>query len=72
MTAVEYYLDGGIPSEQLVLGIGLYGRSWTLADANVHGVGASSVGAGLARTYTREDGYAAYYEVCARATTQLK
>merc|ERR1711976_472295 len=33
-SAVEYYLSEGCPSKKLILGIGLYGSGWTLANAN--------------------------------------
>ena len=62
-SAVEYYLTNRFPPQKLVLGIGLYGRSWTLADSSRNGVGAPAVGPGTPRPFSGEAGYAAYYEV---------
>lgn len=62
-SAVEYYLDNGFPASKLVLGIGTYGRSWTLVNSANNGVGAQASGAGKAMQYTGEAGYAAYFEV---------
>ena len=61
--AVNYWINLGAPPEKLVLGIGLYGRSFTLASSSNTGVGASAVGPGSSGTYTGEAGLLAYYEV---------
>ena len=50
-----------MPSK-LILGIGLYGRSFTLAGSQT-GIGAPAKGAGDPGTYTREGGFLAYNEV---------
>ena len=62
--AVDYWLSKGTPSKKLVLGMGLYGRSFTLASAQAAGIGAAAVGAGTAGIHTKEVGYIAYYEIC--------
>ena len=64
---VTYYTDNGFPAEKIVLGMGAYGRSWTLASASSNGVGASATGAGVQGTMTREGGYLGYYEVCSHS-----
>ena len=62
--AVNYWISLGAPADKLVLGLGLYGRSFTLSSSSSTGVGAPAVGAGLAGAYTGEAGLLAYYEVC--------
>jgi len=45
------------------MGLGMYGRSFTLQNAGNNGLGAPASGAGTAATYTGESGYIAYFEV---------
>jgi chitinase len=44
--AVNYWLDGGLKSEKINLGLALYGHSFTLADSSDTEVGAPVVGPG--------------------------
>lgn len=53
----------GVPKSKLNIGLGLYGRSFTLADRNVNNVGAVASGKGKAGKFTREGGFLSYYEV---------
>ncbi|KAK7483790.1 hypothetical protein BaRGS_00025006 [Batillaria attramentaria] len=62
--AAQYWVQQGAPREKLTIGLGLYGRSFTLASASDNGVGASARQAGQAGAYTREAGFLSYYEVC--------
>lgn len=52
--AVDYYLSNGIPADKLVLGLGFYGRSWTLDDAANGGLGAPASKAGKPGVCTGE------------------
>ncbi|ELU07697.1 hypothetical protein CAPTEDRAFT_96206, partial [Capitella teleta] len=61
---VDFYLNNGFPADKLVLGIPIYGRTWTLTSSFHKTNGASARGPGLAKQFTREPGYAAYYEIC--------
>ena len=56
-------MQQGAPREKLIIGLGLYGRSFTLASASSYGVGASAPQGGIAGTFTRESGFLSYYEV---------
>ncbi|XP_008443884.2 class V chitinase CHIT5b-like [Cucumis melo] len=40
------WISAGVPRSKMVMGIPLYGKSWTLKDPYVHGVGAPAVGVG--------------------------
>lgn len=40
------WLKAGVPGEKLVMGLPLYGRTWTLKDPEVHGIGAPAVAPG--------------------------
>lgn len=63
---VNYWIQKGAPSKKLVLGMPTYGQSFTLADANQHGLNAPSKGAGEAGPITKAAGSLAYYEICAK------
>ena len=63
MWTLRYYLSVGAPRHKLVVGVGTYGMSFTLADSQEHGLKASTVGAGEPGPYTKEGGILAYYEV---------
>jgi len=61
--AANYWLTLGATPDILNVGLPLYGRSFTLKDRSVSGVGAPATAAGRAGRYTQEDGYLAFYEV---------
>ena len=46
-TSIKYWLNNGTPREKIVLGLGTYGRSFTLADSNKNTLGARTNGPGL-------------------------
>ncbi|XP_011706928.1 PREDICTED: chitinase-3-like protein 1 [Wasmannia auropunctata] len=62
--SVHYWLRNGCPPEKLILGVPFYGRAFTLADTNQHGLGAPITGPGTAGPYTREGGMLGYNEIC--------
>ncbi|XP_013190968.1 probable chitinase 2 [Amyelois transitella] len=68
--AVEYWLGQGCPPEKLVLGMPLYGRTFTLTNPAVNGVRAPAIGAGLSGPYTATAGYMGYNEICDRFQTE--
>lgn len=61
-TAVTTYLKAGVPAEKISLGLGTYGRTWTLGSSDA-GLGASASGPGPAGPCTLEPGTLAYYEI---------
>ncbi|RMZ93814.1 putative chitinase 3, partial [Brachionus plicatilis] len=60
--AVRYWLSQGCPKEKLLVGLALYGRSFTYAEDK--NLGASSTGPGSKGKYTGTPGILSYYEVC--------
>ena len=64
--ATQYWIDKGMPSNKIALGLALYGRSFKLSDANNHGLGAPSGGKPQRGPYTKEAGLLSYYEICSQ------
>lgn len=63
---IDTWIDGGCPPSKLVLGLGMYGRTFKLkqkknADTKPYG---PSKGAGLPGNYTASNGFLSYYEIC--------
>ncbi|KAK0181138.1 hypothetical protein PV327_003445 [Microctonus hyperodae] len=61
---VDYWLSQGCSKEKLILGVPFYGRSFTLENAESHGIGAPTQGPGRGGDYTREPGMLGYNEIC--------
>ncbi|XP_015280379.1 PREDICTED: chitotriosidase-1-like [Gekko japonicus] len=61
--AVQYWKSKGAPAEKIVLGMPLYGKTFTLSSSQT-GLNAPASGPGTPGTFTREAGLLAYYEVC--------
>jgi chitinase len=57
-------MEKGLPANKLVMGMGTYGRGFTLVDKSQTGMGAPAKGACAAGKYTREKGFISYYEIC--------
>lgn len=61
---LRMWLDGGCEKNKMVLGLPLYGRTFTLADKTKYGYNETASGPGAAGEFTREAGQLAYYEIC--------
>jgi len=61
--AANYWIHRGATPDKVNIGLPLYGRSFTLRDRSVRGVGAAASDAGRAGRFTQENGYLAFYEV---------
>ena len=62
--AVKYWIASGAPPEKINLGMGTYGRSFTLQREENHGLQAFAPQTGMAGPYTREAGSLGYNEIC--------
>ncbi|XP_045460334.1 chitotriosidase-1-like [Harmonia axyridis] len=63
-SGIEFWLDQGAPASKLNLGIGTYGRGFTLADSKNTSLYAPMTGPCTAGPYTREEGTIGYNEIC--------
>lgn len=62
--SINYWLQKGADRKKIIMGMPMYGQSFTLANANQHGLNAPSYGGGEAGESTRARGFLAYYEIC--------
>ncbi|RZC41996.1 Glyco hydro 18 domain containing protein [Asbolus verrucosus] len=62
---LQYWLDSGADASKINLGLGTYGRTFTLANASNPDLYAPTYGGGDAGPYTRQMGVIGYNEVCA-------
>lgn len=61
--SINYWIEKGANPKKLVMGVPLYGQSFSLAERNEHGLNAPTYGGGEAGEATRARGFLAYYEV---------
>ena len=61
--AMNLWVNLGAASEKLIVGIPLYGRTFTMLFPNETDVGSFDIGMGPAGPFTQEDGFMSYYEV---------
>lgn len=66
---VKAWLQAGASPQKLFLGVGFYGRSYTLSDPSNTKVGAPTSGAGTPGKYSAEGGMLTYLEVTSNART---
>lgn len=61
---VHYWIDKGLDRKKLIMGLPLYGQSFTLSSTRDNGLGNQTYGGGTAGEFTRARGFLAYYEIC--------
>lgn len=61
---LNYWIEQGADPRKLVMGMPMYGQSFSLADNSNHDLNARTYGGGEAGEYTKARGFLAYYEVC--------
>ena len=62
--SVNAWIELGAPAEKLVLGLAMYGRTFTLKTKKMNGMNAPASDAGKAGPYTQAAGFLSYFEVC--------
>ena len=62
--AAKEWAREGAPLEKLIVGMPVYGRTFTLEDPVKFDIGAKAIGGGKAGRYTGEAGFLSYYEIC--------
>lgn len=60
---IHYWIEKGADRKKLIMGMPMYGQSFSLADAKENGLNSKSYGPGEAGEFTRAGGFMAYYEV---------
>ncbi|KAK3886344.1 hypothetical protein Pcinc_009500 [Petrolisthes cinctipes] len=60
---VQYWMEKGAPADKMVLGVPLYGRSWTLSGSDIS-VGAEASGPGSPGPLMVVEGRLSYHEIC--------
>ncbi len=61
---LHYWLDKGMDKEKIIMGLPLYGQSFTLASSKANGLNSKSYGGANAGKFTRSRGFLSYYEIC--------
>nr|KAG5709677.1 hypothetical protein BaRGS_027702 [Batillaria attramentaria] len=67
--AARYWVEKGCPRDKLVIGVALYGRTFTLSNPSQNSLGAPARGDGRPGHYTNEAGLLSYYEICTKIPT---
>ncbi|XP_059479869.1 probable chitinase 10 [Neocloeon triangulifer] len=62
--SINYWNQQGVPKCKLIMGMPLYGQSFTLSKPSENGLNAPATGPGQAGEYTRAAGFLSYYEIC--------
>jgi chitinase len=61
--SINYWISEGADRKKIIMGMPMYGQSFSLADNNKHGLNAATYGGGEAGDGTRARGFLSYYEV---------
>merc|ERR1719192_2454849 len=62
-SAVNYWIKSGFPARKIMLGLPIYGRSFTLNDPKNNGIGAPARDGGQAGKWTRAKGFLGYDDI---------
>lgn len=70
--AIDYWLELGADPNLLTVGLGMYGRGWTLPTTSEAGFNVPALGKGTPGISTKEPGYLANYEIQAKIAAGAK
>jgi len=62
--SAKEWVRQGAPKEKLIIGMPVYGRTFTLVTPELFDIGAPATGGGDPGRYTGEAGFLSYYEIC--------
>lgn len=68
--SISAWISAGASPQKLLMGVALYGRSFTLSNVNNNKVGSPTSGPGSAGPYTLESGTLSYLEVTKKRATK--
>lgn len=54
---IDYYIKGGFRPQNVILGMGTYGRSMTMVNSANHALGSAAAGAGTAGTVRKNSNF---------------
>uniref|UniRef100_A0A1Y1NCR6 chitinase n=1 Tax=Photinus pyralis TaxID=7054 RepID=A0A1Y1NCR6_PHOPY len=66
---IDAWIANGAPSSKLVMGIPVYGRTFTLTNSQLNGIGAPTSQPGAPGPFTQEAGIIGYNEMCLKLLT---
>ncbi len=61
---INYWIEKGADRRKIVMGMPMYGQSFTLEKSNVNGLNSKPIGGGTAGQFTKASGFLAFYEIC--------
>ena len=67
---MNYWVELGASKDKLVMGMPMYGQSFSIAERTNTGLNSPAYGRGQAGEFTRAGGFLAYYEICDRVQRQ--
>lgn len=62
--AVNHWIRNGASPQKLIMGLGFYAQTFTLANPAVNGLHAPTIGPGTAGPYSQQPGLMMYLEIC--------
>ncbi|XP_050304967.1 probable chitinase 10 isoform X2 [Anthonomus grandis grandis] len=68
--SMHYWIEKGADPKKLIMGMPLYGQSFSLADSSKYGINEAAYGPGEAGEATRAGGFLAFYEICDRVKSR--